>query len=71
MAWQELRPGDCAQFTLEPLGEGTFAFQTCGGRYLTAGDAGSGWEPPLEWAIVVENPIVEGWEKFKLSPPPE
>jgi hypothetical protein len=70
MAWQESRPGDCALFTLEDQGDGTVAFKTCGGRYLTAGDAGPGWEPPLEWGIIVENPVVEGWEKYKLSPAP-
>lgn len=69
MAWQELRPGDCAQFTLEVQSDGTAAFKTCGGRYLTAGDAGTGWGTPVEWAIIVENPIVEGWEIFKLWPP--
>ena len=69
MAWQEHKPGDCAQFTLESQGEGSYAFRTCGGRYLTAGNAGDGWETPVDWAIIVENPIVEGWENFKLWPP--
>jgi hypothetical protein len=67
MVWQESRPGDCAQFTLVELSENTVALKTCGGRYLTAGDAGVGWEGPLNWAIIVENPIVENWEKFTLK----
>ena len=70
MAWQEERPGDCAQFTLVEQGDGTVAFRTCGGKYLTAGNAGEGWGPPVEWAIVVENDKAEAWEKLKLSPPP-
>lgn len=70
MAWQELRPGDCARFTLEQQSDGTVAFRTCGHRYLTAGDDGVGWASPLEWAIVVENPMVEAWEKFNMLPQP-
>jgi hypothetical protein len=50
-------------------GDGTFAFKTCGGRYFTAGDAGRGWGPPVEWAIVVENDTVEDWEKFTIVEP--
>jgi hypothetical protein len=67
MVWQESRPGDCAQFTLVEQSDNTVAFKTCGGRYLTAGDAGVGWEGPLNWAIIVENPIAEDWEKFILQ----
>ena len=77
MAWQELRPGDCALFILEPQNDRTVAFKTCGGRYLTAGAGAAadgaepnGWEPPVEWALIVENPIVQDWEKFKLLSPP-
>lgn len=67
MAWQETRAGDCAQFTLVEQGDGTVAFKTCGGGYLTAGDAGVGWEDPLKWAIVVENATVDDWERFTLK----
>ncbi len=64
--WQESAPGDCGQFTLEPQGDGRFAIRTCAGKYLTAGDAGAGWESPLQWAVIVENPRVEDWEKFTI-----
>ena len=66
MAWQEKSPGDCAKFTLEAQSDGSYAFRTCGGRYLTAGNASGGWETPVDWAVIVENPIVQEWEKFKL-----
>ena len=69
MAWQEHMPGDCARFTLESQGKDMYAFKTCGGRYLTAGIAGDEWAPPVDWALIVENPIVEEWEIFKLWPP--
>jgi hypothetical protein len=69
-AWQESALGDCGQFTREPQSDGRFAIKTCGGKYLTAGDAGPGWEPPLQWAVIVENPGVEAWEKFKIEPQP-
>ena len=69
MAWQENMPGDCARFTLESQGNDNYAFKTCGGRYLTAGIAGSGWAPPVDWAVIVENPIVQEWETFKVLPP--
>jgi len=63
--WQDSGLGDCAKFTLEPHGNG-FALKTCSGRYLTAGDAGAGWEPPLQWAIVMEADKVLEWEIFEL-----
>jgi len=64
--WQESAPGDCATFSLEPCDNG-FALITCSGRYLTAGDAGSGWEPPLQWAVIMEADRVLEWEIFEIQ----
>ncbi len=70
MVWQELRPGDCAEFTLETLSDGRVALKTCAGKYLTAGDDGKGWELPLAWAIVGETGELLEWEKFTIKTQP-
>lgn len=67
MVWQELRPGDCAEFTLEEQSDGKAAFKTCAGKYLTAGNDGAGWEPPLAWAIVGETSEQNDWERFSIG----
>ncbi len=63
--WQESGLGDCGTFTLERQGD-RFALKTCAGKYLTAGDAG--WEPPLQWGIIVEADKVQDWEGFEILP---
>ena len=70
LVWQDPVLHDCAQFALEPQGNDKYAFMTCAGRYLTAGDAGPGWEGSLQWAIVGETFEVNDWEKFTLKPQP-
>ena len=70
MLWQEAQPGDCARFSLESLAGGKIALRTCAGRYLTAGNDGPGWEPPLTWAIVGETTELKDWEQFTLGPRP-
>jgi hypothetical protein len=67
MLWQELRPGDCAEFTVLEQPDGKVALKTCAGKYLTAGDDGAGWEPPLAWALVGETSELKEWERFTLS----
>lgn len=61
--WEESELGDCGQFVLHESNEGV-AFETCAGRFLTAGDGG--WGPNLEWAIVAETTTVMDWELFTL-----
>jgi hypothetical protein len=67
MLWQEVRPGDCAEFTMLEQPDGKVALKTCAGKYLTAGDDGAGWEPPLAWALVCETSELKEWERFTLS----
>lgn len=61
VVWQESELGDCGQFVLHESSEGV-AFETCGGRFLTAGDGG--WGPDLSWVIVAETSTVMDWELF-------
>jgi hypothetical protein len=61
MLWQESQLGDCGQFILHELSDG-IALETCGERFLTAGDGG--WEPP--WSVVAETHDMLSWEQFTV-----
>lgn len=63
MLYQESELGDCAQFVLHELRDGV-AFETCAGRFVTAGD--DSWEPGLEWSVVAEAHNILAWELFTV-----
>lgn len=66
--WQDPVLGNCGQFIMESQGNDKYAFKTCAGRYLSAGDAGLGWEGPLQWTIVGERFELKDWEVFTVKP---
>ena len=63
VVWQESELGECGKFVLHESSEGV-AFETCAGRFLTAGDGS--WGPDLEWAIIAETHDKLAWELFTV-----
>lgn len=73
--WQDSALGDCARFVPHELeggleggpGGGEVAFESCAGRFLTAGDGG--WASGLAWTVVAETDKIQDWERFTLVQP--
>ena len=63
MLWQESELGDCGQFILHKQSDG-IAFETCAGRYITAGDGS--WPPERAWSLIGETHDILEWELFTL-----
>jgi hypothetical protein len=63
LLWQEIELDDCGQFVLHQSSDGV-AFETCAGRFFTAGDGN--WEGGLAWSVVGETDTVLAWEWFTL-----
>jgi hypothetical protein len=61
MLWQEPELTDCGQFVLRELSDGV-AFETCAGRFFTAGDGG--WDPP--WSVGAATKVLLDWEIFTV-----
>jgi hypothetical protein len=60
---QESELGDCGQFVLHESSDGV-AFETCAGRFFTAGDGN--WEGELAWSVVGETDTILTWELFTV-----
>jgi hypothetical protein len=56
---------DCGRFTLHEGSDGV-ALESCVGKYVTAGDAGLGWEGELAWSLVAETDQILAWELFTV-----
>ncbi len=66
--WQDAALGDCSQFKLHPSqGGDQVAFETCAGKYFTAGNDSEGWEPPLNWSVVAGADQKNDWEWFTMQ----
>jgi hypothetical protein len=63
LLWQEIELVDCGQFALHESSDGV-AFETCAGRFFTAGDGN--WEGELAWKIVGETNTILTWELFTV-----
>jgi hypothetical protein len=64
---QDAEPSECAEFSVQMVGESEYAFLTCADHYFTAGDGY--WPGSLQWLVITEATTINAWEIFTLEPP--
>ena len=63
---QESNLDDCGQFIVYDVGNDEVAFESCAGKFFTAGnDTWTG----MPWLVVAETDNLLAWERFKLQQP--